>query len=356
MKRLLLYVLVLLAMASCKKIISIDDDYQKPKIVLNGAFELNDDSISIFVTESQMIHGFHKGYRVVDDAVLSLYENDAKLGSFSLSSDSIVRSEYDPAYGTKYDIVLSGFDKSKRYAVTLEHPTMGQAYAETTFPQIIQVDSVVLEVCRISDYDKFVNALVAKVTFTDPAGEANYYQVYQGGYDLAQAYVGFYYDEETGSYQDKETDTLILRHYSIAPSYSQIDPLIAPNENELLGGSENLFMVFNDELIDGKSYTLQVVLKKYVDDTYLENIDTTKGEYLSYDIGLCAINRDTYLYYRSIDAFHWNDDSPFAEPVQIYSNVDNGLGLFYGYCKSNSHGHLGTLREDRIYLTPEDIY
>lgn len=354
MKRPYIFFLVILSIFSCRKIIPIDETYHQPTIVLNSTFSLTDDTISVYLTESQKVYGFHKFYKVVDNAQLSLYSDDVKIGDFNLTSDSILPSEYDPGYGAKYDIAVSNLDENATYGVSVLHPTMGEAYAETLFPSGVQIDEITLEVRQVMDYDQMVNALVANVTFTDPAGVNNYYQLYQGGFVKASPVVRYDFDEETGNSYALLTDTLSRRFYAMESSYDQIDPVVAPNENDIFGYTENQFMVFDDELIDGKSYTLQVVLKKYCDEDILESMDTTSGEYIFCDVGLRTITQDLYLYYRSLDAFYWNDGSPFAEPVQIFSNVDNGVGILSAYRMCNAKVNYGSPHPDKTYW--DDVY
>ena len=354
MKKFVLFILLIMSVLSCRKVISIDENYHAPAIVVNSVFSDLDDTISVYVTEGQAIYGYHEFYRVVDDAKLALYKNDVKVGDFELSSDSLVRSKYSPGYGAKYDIAMSDIDKNARYGVSVIHPSMGEAYAETSFPAAVQIDSMALVVKKVMDYDEMVDALVLKVTFTDPAGEDNYYQLNAAYVKEAKAIMHYDFNEETEEVIEYYSDTLIYRTNSIAPSYDQVDPMISPNEDDLFGYSENQFLVFDDELIDGKSYTLQVVLDKYVDEDYLNNIDTLLGECILYDVGLRTIPKDLYLYYCSVDAFYWNAESVFAEPVQIYSNVENGVGILSTYRKTNSKGSYGSVLRGKTYL--ESVY
>ncbi len=46
------------------------------------------------------------------------------------------------------------------------------------------------------------------------------------------------------------------------------------------------------------------------------------------------MNRSGYLYRRSIDDYENAQGDPFAEPVQVYSNIENGYGIFAGFSKS----------------------
>ncbi len=358
MKRIFVLMVTVLSLISCTKIIPVNEDYQDPAIVLNSTFDINDEVLSVFVTESQRIYGYHQHYRMVDDADIALFKDGQKVGDFVLGNDYIVRPEYDPGYGAKYNLAVGSLDANAKYAISFEHATMGKAFAETSFPSSFTVDSVSFSVEQVMDYDVLINVLVANVSFTDQAGEDNYYQLIDGIYSKGDMHMYFYYDSITGMYVQSEPDSIFISSYSMASNcYEQIDPLIKPNEDDLFSYTENQFMVFNDDLIDGKSYTLKVVLIYGCGEDYLEQMDTTKGEFCSCNIELRTISKDLYLYYRSVDDFYWNDGSLFAEPVQIYSNVDNGLGIVSGYQKVFAKGTYGSDHKAGIgYVTHENFY
>ena len=48
-------------------------------------------------------------------------------------------------------------------------------------------------------------------------------------------------------------------------------------------------------------------------------------------VKLLTISQDIYRYIISHNLNEQVGGDPFAQPVQVYSNVENGLGLFSGY-------------------------
>ena len=72
--------------------------------------------------------------------------------------------------------------------------------------------------------------------------------------------------------------------------------------------------LFTDELFNGKKAEISF---------YGEN-HTGGG---IYKINLKNITRDYYLYLKSHTLQFENIDNPFAEPVQVYHNVNNGFGI-----------------------------
>ena len=48
-------------------------------------------------------------------------------------------------------------------------------------------------------------------------------------------------------------------------------------------------------------------------------------------VGLLHINKDYFKYLKSLNTYENVQDNPFAEPVNLYSNVKNGYGFFTTY-------------------------
>ena len=51
-------------------------------------------------------------------------------------------------------------------------------------------------------------------------------------------------------------------------------------------------------------------------------------------VKLLHINKDYYNYIRSLNTYENAADNPFAEPVNLYTNVNNGYGLFTTYARA----------------------
>jgi hypothetical protein len=64
-------------------------------------------------------------------------------------------------------------------------------------------------------------------------------------------------------------------------------------------------------------------------------LDTTRGDFYILKFELQTLTKDTYYYIKSLGASEWSNDGLFSEPVQVYNNIDNGLGIFGG-CSSST--------------------
>ena len=50
-----------------------------------------------------------------------------------------------------------------------------------------------------------------------------------------------------------------------------------------------------------------------------------------YIVILRNTSKSYYLYQQSVKLYYWVDEDPFAQPVQIYNNINNGFGIFSSY-------------------------
>jgi len=79
-------------------------------------------------------------------------------------------------------------------------------------------------------------------------------------------------------------------------------------------------MIFSDLLFDGQTYEISFNFEDY--DFY-----PTK----TYYIMLSSLSQANYLYKKTSILFFKRQGDPFAEPVQIYNNIEGGFGTFSGY-------------------------
>jgi len=100
------------------------------------------------------------------------------------------------------------------------------------------------------------------------------------------------------------------------------EPLIAPKQEDDIFGMylNNSYYLFTDELIAGKEYTLTI-------EYYLSQPDTSYYEFSHSFFMLQSLSRDLYLNLQSCSAHLQTRDNFLAEPVPVYTNITNGLGI-----------------------------
>jgi hypothetical protein len=90
--------------------------------------------------------------------------------------------------------------------------------------------------------------------------------------------------------------------------------------------------VFDDQIIDGTTYTLQV------DRGYPRNLGLTKDNLVYFDKGdtvtfkLCNIDKATFDFWRTMEFAYASVGNPFSSPTKVLSNIKgDALGYFAGY-------------------------
>ena len=82
-------------------------------------------------------------------------------------------------------------------------------------------------------------------------------------------------------------------------------------------------ILLRDDAFNGEEYNLSIGFKNF----FNYNIPN-EGESRYIIAELSNVTRDYYLYTRSLAAQLSSVDNPFAEPVIVHNNVENGIGIF----------------------------
>ena len=143
----------------------------------------------------------------------------------------------------------------------------------------------------------------------------------------------FYEYGQTVHFSLKLKDSLGSDYYNLCPTsglsgFSSTDPVFTDlmtvdiedmfSENEYYGYGP--YNVFNDRFFDGNEYSL--------------SLEITESGFVfewPFILEVTRVNADFYQYYKSYQAYESHDTESlvgmFTEPVQVYSNVQNAIGI-----------------------------
>jgi Domain of unknown function (DUF4249) len=82
--------------------------------------------------------------------------------------------------------------------------------------------------------------------------------------------------------------------------------------------------LLSDANFNGK----QKLLKVFVEATELRELPDGSGNIRRPFVRVLRITEDYFKYLRSYNSYLSASDNPFAEPVNVFTNVKNGLGIF----------------------------
>lgn len=108
-------------------------------------------------------------------------------------------------------------------------------------------------------------------------------------------------------------------YYTLAMKFDDIAGIGEPSENQF----------YDDKNWNGKEkYSKDLSFSYY-------NYRNKEQSVLEKKISLALLNVDEayYLYHKTASGFLISDENPFSEPFLIYSNIENGVGVFCSYQK-----------------------
>jgi hypothetical protein len=251
----------------------------QPLLVINSF--INPDSVfEVFASKSSAF-GAPPSF-LINDATVTIFESGNLVAElFQIRQGTYRATNYKPRIGVTYELRVSaeGF-KSVRSTATIPSP--------------IKIDSVVVTEKSI---DRFKTNLT--LFFQDPPGEDNYYQLLL--YSIERSAV---------------SDTLL----SII-GFSSSDAVLRKPEGFEDKSDYYDDAFFDDALFDGEFYDLDISFY-------------THSEPIEMFVVLLTTSKSYYNFRKSVEQQKLSEGNPFAEPVPIYTNIENGLGVFAGYSSS----------------------
>src|SRR6218665_3591796 len=280
---LLLLLPLILLFFSCEKEVDYDDELLASKLVVHGLLQVDSacviylDRTSNFM-EDQPDVGIYSGANVVIENLTT----------------GITYSTSAPVYSNRYELPFV-VEANTDYRLTVTHPDYPTVTATThTSPivPLISIDTI------SADYQGYLH-LQSTWKWQDPSGE-NYYMV-----------------SSSVEVEDSINNYVSSSRSGLASS----DP-IADNQADapLNDYNSSMFFVFKDETFESAIKTLVC---------YSPNLNYMSNEtdIITTTYYFSSLNRDAYLYYRSVQKQNGVDPT-FAEPVKVYTNIENGYGIF----------------------------
>lgn len=311
MKRTFLFFTLALFIYSCQEsLVDIDVDGSAPQVVVGGLFAPNEEMVvkvtrSITIQESPRFSGFD-----IDNATVELFEGDRLVDQLTYRSQ---RSEGDPdvddlgAYYSSPDFFP---DPEKTYTLVINTPDFGSVTATTTIPKTVDIET--FEVGDVAFSKGSIPFVVGgRLSFTDDPFEKNYYALEI----LGEAIAGQWYDDDGELVTYIDSASLPLK----ATLPDKID--FAGEEVPFTGN----VIYFSDDAFNGERYSVDLTL----------GLGHELGAYLTFKAQLKHITEEHYRY--GTTAYlqeRETAENPFSQPVQVFGNIENGLGIFAGYGKS----------------------
>lgn len=273
-KRLVNIIIILvILLSSCEKPIVFTEEIKEPKLVINSFFN-PDSTWTIYLSHSLTV--IDQGeLDPVDNATVKLFENEEFIANLDLAANGKYVSAMKPL-------------ENKKYRIEAEAPGYKKVSSISNVPkESIQVLSI--DTSRVNFFDE--EYLKFKIEVNDVGEELHYYGIRLFGFN--EGYLSPVYF--------RSADPVL----NVGSDYVES----ATFTNELFTNSVTTIELSADVLMyDGSGFIFDRII--LVIETFSE---------------------EAYLYNRSYEAYQTAIDDFFAQPVQVFSNIENGFGIFGGF-------------------------
>ncbi len=317
----ILIMLFTIGTTSCYKELIIDVENETDKIVMNGLVN-NMDTLSVTITSSFATDGIVQ-IDELKNASVSVFENDIYI------EDLVYNKNANDPVGR----FSAGFIPkiNQEYKITINDPVLGEAIAYTKIPKPVEVSEYEAKLVRWGGDYNFPRRYRYSFKINDPETK-NYY------------FIRFYmkiYLKEKGIESNEELTYM----------YGDVLSGSIPDQEKYVYGG----LLFSDDGFNGTNFTItgSATLQ---DTSFICNavdywmLDMEEyeigcsefGNYVVMDINklylhLEVLSEETYLFYKSHAKIIRNVKDPsdlrYKEHGPVFSNVDNGYGIFGGLSK-----------------------
>ncbi len=266
---------------SCETVVPIDIPEHTPRLVLYSYIEKDYDYSFAALTDSRgLLDVSDPNY--IDDAEVNIYRNGNLLTA--LNQDVFGNnpegnySEYTEWQGTQV---------GDEFEIRASYPGYDDVSAtQKLLPEVNILSVRETGVSTIGEFDEELTEF--EIEINDLPNETNYYAL----------------------------DAVI--YYSTA---NETDRVEIESLNPAITRGLRREVVFSDEALSLDNNKIKVGLEIF-------GLDLENDPVLELIFRLKHISEDRYLYGKSYRNYREAEDNPFAEPVTVHSNIENGFGIF----------------------------
>lgn len=234
---------------------------------------------------------------------LSIFENsdftslsNAKI-SLTTPDQGTIEPVFDPELNL-YTVQDYRFKEGQNYSITIDHPDYAPMTASTQVPNAPEIIDVNLQIAEVDSLDDGTIIFksdpdILTIKLKDPPNESNSY--------LINAFI---------TIENDSTGETLRDDYRFEIN----DNLLQYNDN-----------VISDITFNGKEYELILLGTRNIKywPAFFEGTSLH-----SFEIEIISISEELVQYENSIDQAYDSNDNPFVEPSTIFTNFDNGFGIF----------------------------
>ena len=327
MKNAIRYLSFVVLLPSCETTVEVDIP-QYPTQLTANMFFTPDSAWRVELSENRYILDTTR-FTPVSDASIRVLEQGQAVASLDYQGEGSFGNSIYISQGRRSEI-------GKTYTVEVTHPTLGNLTASSEVPIPQQILKATLDTSQVQPVPSFSDVpynYAITVRFDDPPGE-NFYSI-----SLLERFVGYFSDDI-----DNDGDYEVWLQEAAYWLTIQSDNPVVNNPFE----RSRVELFFKDASFNGEQYEITAYLGSninrnfYLRGSVLEedgldrdgNVIRFAGDTVSkitYYVVLRTLTEEYYQYSVTQDLQAFVENNPFAQPVQVFDNVEGGLGIFAGY-------------------------
>jgi hypothetical protein len=272
----------LLLCSSCSEdffdqVVEVDVPEHEPALAITSTLANSDSILWAYVTNSVgILEPDNPGG--IEDATVELYKDGSLFQTLSHIQQGYYGWEIESALG----------DSEAEYELRVSKDGFTSVFARQIMPRQVAIKEAIYEKDGTVDFDgERVDELI--VRFDDKGAEDNYYKL--------TAKVTFQ-DSDGNSYES--------------------DLYLDTNDPSLQDTYDGLY--FSDGVFNGN----EAEIRLYAYGIYIDEDPAYINPKVVFE--LSHLTKDKY--FREISVYNYDPENPFAEPTIIYSNIENGYGIF----------------------------
>ena len=298
MKSVLRGLPLLFILSACEQVIEPDLPEHTPRLVLQAFFTPDSTWVAFVGRSAGMLEAMPEREMAVADAEVELLAGDRVI-------DELEFFQQERVYVWEKGTLQAG----EPYSLRVAAPGFAAIEATDAIPRPVPTAIVSYRTHTSARSESRIKGdMSIKLEIQDPPGETNYYQI--------RMFAFFRSEFRT---LDDEFDLFSIRYEG---SFSTQDPsIIADNtaDEPFSGDFSGTAPFFKDTLFDGQTHEIEL------------SSNYNAPEQTRFYVHVLHLSETYYEYLKSARFHEFTQDNPFAEPMSVYSNVENGYGIFAGY-------------------------
>lgn len=310
-----------LFLISCEKEIVFKGDEIEPMLVVNGLV-VSGDTVTVKLSKSRSKLQDRYASSVITNAQVDLYVNDVFTETLTPVKEMVYGSDVPLALG-KYQATVLG-EAGKSYRLQILADGFNPVSCETIVPDPIEIlDWDTITAINTGSYG-YLGRPEFSLEIDDNGQHHNYYQLQSKSIE-GQEMVGYMPDGTI-----IHSDTVLIRpeqYEWVEILNAQLNDAINEADELITGTPDNRFAIFNDDSFNGEKMKLRFELG-YSSYAHGYSIYDNGANFRIRDIYLYSLSEEYYKYLNTANLHFWFDEDFFSEPVQVYSNIIGGIGIW----------------------------